>query len=897
MSVSKLAQHWPEWKIGDVIGEGSFGKVYKATREEHGLTTFSAIKVISIPQNDSELASLRSEGWSEGATKTYFEGIVNDFISEIKLMESMKGTQNIVSVEDYKVLEKEDRIGWDIFIRMELLTSLLEHVGDKRLAEDEVIKLGLDILGALELCSKQGIIHRDIKPENIFISSFGYYKLGDFGIARELEKTAGSMSQKGTFNYIAPEVVAGRNYDATVDTYSLGIVLYRLLNNNRLPFTDPSAEAVQYQDRKNALDKRLKGENLPPPTGANRALAHVVLKACAFNPQDRYGSPQEFKEVLETAKAGGDVPEFSPTATDMGDLDESRTVAAIQPPAGAPDGSAPANPQAPQMEHFGKKKKSKKPLIMVACVLLAALLGTGGFFAWNEFGPGNPVNMVIAALERQEHAEAIAVFAENRDTMDMAAMSTALSRRLDNLRSEFLEESISYNAAQMELSTIRNWQIQGIGGQINETGSFIGLLNDSRVAFQLAESQFERGDFPAAISSYRLVSAEDPNFNKAIEGLNRAIDAHRERALSEAAAYAAGRNFTQAMFVLDNALGVLGNDAAIASEREAYRRDEVADRIVEAQALVEGNNFAGAMSVLRLIEAQNPGDADIIRELASAENEHVNFIVEQANSHAFAQRYSEAVRDLDEGLRLYPNNIMLTTTRGNVEAVHVQSIAAQATEHSDEEQFDVAIALLNEGLRTYPGNNVLSDMLSGTQEREINLLLARAEAYAFDRRFADAISLLQESRLSNNRLIIERINEYTLRLPRPFFVAAPFFEQNRTHAVGLDTRVAGNPVQYARAYHPLRDGIRGGTFTRHNLDGQFSTLSATIGRADGSERIAGTLTFSSGGQVLASFNIGVNDMPRDISVDLTDVMQLTIHATSNSTWSPPHIIISNAMIE
>ena len=252
MSIERLEKVWPQWQIGEMLGEGSFGKVYKAVREEHGLTTYSAIKAISIPQSDAELNSLRSEGWSEGATKTYLQGIVDDFVNEIKMMESMKGTQNVVSVEDYQVLEKEDKIGWDIFIRMEFLTSLVGHTSDKKLTEEDVIKVGLDLLSALELCSQKSVIHRDIKPENIFISSFGHYKLGDFGIARELEKTAGSMSQKGTYNYIAPEVASGRHYDATVDTYSLGIVLYKLLNYNRLPFIDHTAQMIQHQDRKNA---------------------------------------------------------------------------------------------------------------------------------------------------------------------------------------------------------------------------------------------------------------------------------------------------------------------------------------------------------------------------------------------------------------------------------------------------------------------------------------------------------------------------------------------------------------------------------------------------------------------------------------------------------------------
>ena len=213
MSVEVLKQIWPEWQIeGKPLGKGSFGVVYKAVRREHNVESYAAIKVISIPADPSEVDSLRSEGLDMNATRTYLQGIVNDFVSEIQLMESLKGVQNIVSVEDYKVVEKTNEIGWDIYIRMELLTSFNTYICDKKLTEEEIIKLGCDICTALEICAKRNIIHRDIKPENIFINDFGYFKLGDFGIARKMENMTGGLSQKGTFNYMAPEVVNSSEY-------------------------------------------------------------------------------------------------------------------------------------------------------------------------------------------------------------------------------------------------------------------------------------------------------------------------------------------------------------------------------------------------------------------------------------------------------------------------------------------------------------------------------------------------------------------------------------------------------------------------------------------------------------------------------------------------------------
>ena len=303
MGIEQLETIWPEWRVVALIGEGSFGKVYKVEREEHGFLDDSAVKVISIPQSNEELKSLRADGYDETSLRSYFQGIVTDFVNEIKLMVSMKGSANIVSVADYKVVEKTERIGWDIFIRMELLTPLNDYASSKELTEEDVIKLGQDVCSALELCAGKSIIHRDIKPENIFVSSFGDFKVGDFGIARELEKTGGSMSTKGTLSYMAPEIRTSEGYDATVDTYSLGLVLYKLLNNNRIPFLDPYAQLIQYSDRKNAVDRRLRGEVLPAPVCASPKMAQVILMACSFDPAMRFKTATAFKYALGAIKA------------------------------------------------------------------------------------------------------------------------------------------------------------------------------------------------------------------------------------------------------------------------------------------------------------------------------------------------------------------------------------------------------------------------------------------------------------------------------------------------------------------------------------------------------------------------------------------------------------------
>ena len=288
-----------KWKICRELGEGSYGKVYEIQREDFGGVYKAALKVITVPQSRTELQSVLDEGMTPPQAKQYFYSVVEDIGRECAIMSRLKGTGNIVSYEDHAVLRHPDGIGWDILIRMELLHPLLPYVYQHPMARRDIIRLGIDICKALELCQRYNIIHRDIKPENIFISDNGDYKLGDFGIARTIERTTSGLSKKGTYSYMAPEVYAGKEYGFSVDTYSLGLVLYRMLNKNRGPFLPQPPEAITFSSREQALTRRVSGEPLPRPFYGEGRLGEIVLKACAFDPKDRYSSPQQLRQELE----------------------------------------------------------------------------------------------------------------------------------------------------------------------------------------------------------------------------------------------------------------------------------------------------------------------------------------------------------------------------------------------------------------------------------------------------------------------------------------------------------------------------------------------------------------------------------------------------------------------
>ena len=300
MSEKNISKVLPEWSIERLLGSGQCGRVYKISKSDGSYTTYSAIKVITVPADPTQADMLcKNDGIDRNGSKAYFKEIVDSFMNEIRTMDSFKNCPNIVRIEDYKVYESEDDVSWDIFIRMELLTPVNEYFFNKTPTEEQAAQLGIDICSAIEVLSKKNIVHRDIKPENVFINEYGNYKLGDFGTARVLSEYSLSMTQGvGTPYYMAPEIYMSTKYDSRADIYSLGIVLYRLLNKNRLPFLDSEKQLLSPSERQTAFMKRISGEKLPPPREASPEMADIILKACAFDPKDRFSTATEMKKAL-----------------------------------------------------------------------------------------------------------------------------------------------------------------------------------------------------------------------------------------------------------------------------------------------------------------------------------------------------------------------------------------------------------------------------------------------------------------------------------------------------------------------------------------------------------------------------------------------------------------------
>ena len=424
--IFKYEPLWGEWHIGELIGKGSYGEVYKIYRDVGGNREYAAAKYISIPKSeqDKELAYSKGLATDEESLRSFFETRANTFSKEIDLMMKLRGSANVVRYEAHLKQEKADDVGWD----------------------------SIDICGAIESCQNEKIIHRDVKTENIFIDSDGKYKLGDFGVSREAQGTTmGTLT--GTEDYMAPEIMQHKEYNNNVDIYSIGIVMYRLLNNNRIPFL-PAEGPINDNDISIALSKRIAGtEEIPNPKFADGELARIIKKACENDRHKRYSSPKqmadELKKVLEnteniTVLSPRKKTIKTPTGGTVADIKRKNTGGSTVSdlPANDMGGTVTDIPSKGTVSDFSGRKKSgsardapkkKKAFILAATAIVVCLIAVAVF----AFMPKSIPVTDIAGLP--EEAISMAIGDERELTYELSPTNTTDEIKFESSDKEIAE--------------------------------------------------------------------------------------------------------------------------------------------------------------------------------------------------------------------------------------------------------------------------------------------------------------------------------------------------------------------------------------------------------------------------------------------------------------------------
>jgi eukaryotic-like serine/threonine-protein kinase len=348
------------YRILRKLGSGGMANVYLAEDEELGRRV--AIKILNDRYANDEL-------------------FIERFRREAKSAAALSHP-NIVSIYDRGQAEGTYYIAMEV-IEGRSLKELILTRGPLPIAQ--AIAFTLEILDALRFAHRHGIIHRDVKPHNILIGG-ERLKVTDFGIARAgASQMTEAGSIMGTAQYLSPEQARGSPVTASSDLYSVGIVLYEMLTG-KVPFSGDSAIEIAM--------KHL--NELPKPPSKIRPeipseLDHVVLRALAKAPEDRYQTAEEFADDLHRAEAGLPLaPETSEGVTALLAAPMGTIGGTTQVLPGDSTQIAPPRPETPRTPPpyrpgYMYEEPPPKRRRWVPWLLVVLLLAAAGFAGWYVF--------------------------------------------------------------------------------------------------------------------------------------------------------------------------------------------------------------------------------------------------------------------------------------------------------------------------------------------------------------------------------------------------------------------------------------------------------------------------------------------------------------------------------
>lgn len=718
-----IGEIWPGWKIIERIGNGSYGTVYKATLENAVVEDFAAVKVIQIPWDSSEIESRQLDGFTEEEIRNEFQSILDDYVNEIQFMVRFKGATNVVSIEDYKVVPKIDTLGWTIFIRMELLSDLRKRVSEYPIDEKEAIRLGKDICTALSLCEKEGILHRDIKPSNIMWHELtGNYKLSDFGIAKYNDSFTGSMSSKGSPDFMAPEVVKCQKYDSRIDIYSLGMVLYYYMNRRHGPFLDLNNKPTATEISKSNM-RRYNGESLPPPVDASPAFAEVILRACSGNPDERFASANEFYNALiqvekGTYKTGNFVPAAVVTE------DNGTQVVNRIPSAEVESGTVrvnrlPDNPAQPkatdiqiQTPTIQKKSKSKLPIILVS-ILVSLLLIGGAVFAILKVMPSlvDKTNKLGSMVDSGKYETALDYYRENRTSIEKADAVTVFEKALDMMFQDYVEGKIEASDIENYISDLKKVQSDELDSYAMGIWIDVNDVEKSREAYVKAEVAYNDEDFYVAISLYDQVVKSDENYEDAQAKISECREAYKNQKITEAEQYANTNDFYNAIICLNDATAIAGSDSEIDSLLSTYKTKQDDYVFSTAASLADSGKYDEAINYL-LENKYYVSDSKKCEEIiADYKDIAVQEYLSENNIAILVseQKYVEALSKLNSINSMYSDAPLLESTKKEITGKYTEFELEIIEELMNKSDYESAYEECLAALKVLPGQ---SDFIS-----------------------------------------------------------------------------------------------------------------------------------------------------------------------------------------
>ena len=615
-----ISEIWPQWRIEyPPLGKGGFGRVYKATevkeggKEEEALK--AAVKVISIKYEDFDDYDAPTEEVNRESPKKAALEKYEKLKNEIQTMKMLSSHSRIVSIWADEKVERDDSI--EIYIRMELLTALDKYLQNRKITQELIIQIGCDICSALESCESKNIIHRDVKISNIFATEDDCFKLGDFGVAKNLEKESDMLKTSiGTRGYMAPEVFGGKAYDHRADIYSLGKVLEILL-----------------EDGYGGSGKLC----IAPPKNVSEALKEIVKKATETEPQKRFQSASEMRKALEDVKLE--------IRTSRAGLQSENNTADSQ--------NKTSKAQKKKSKSKGKKLGKFKVAVIVTLVLVAAFI-IGAFALYRT----SPVFEAIKSFENKDFENAVYIY--NDSVKDSFIYKPLFLKQMEGVKDEtfnlYLTDEADYDATIMTLTALKYMDLAD-AEDIRKAES----IEAQKEILKSAEESYQKESYKSALEMYSQIPADSPFYEKACTQAQFAFDAYVGETDDKIYNYVASGYYSYAFDTINEAYALLPVGA------ESTKLDLIKEEVTEKHFEEVSESVNGYLQNHRykyaLEQIENATAYDNSRQLlklkAETEAKYEAYVKELAHSLSEIGDFNGAKEEVSEALGLLPESTAL----------------------------------------------------------------------------------------------------------------------------------------------------------------------------------------------------------------------------------------------
>lgn len=243
------------------------------------------VKIISVPASPNQLDALLLSGAfsDQDRAVSYFKSIADGIVEEAELLQKLSQLEGFLPVDAWHIQPMDDGSGYDVYLLSAYRNTLRHQLRRNSMTHLRALNLGLDLCAAVAVSRRMGYLYVDLKPTNIYLSGTQEYRIGDLGFISLASLQYASLPDRYHSAYTAPEISdAFSNLNTTVDIYAIGLILYQVFNDGKLPFRDGEIPT----------------EAFTAPAYADYEMAEIILKACALDPAERWQDPVEMGQAL-----------------------------------------------------------------------------------------------------------------------------------------------------------------------------------------------------------------------------------------------------------------------------------------------------------------------------------------------------------------------------------------------------------------------------------------------------------------------------------------------------------------------------------------------------------------------------------------------------------------------